>query len=68
MKISFSFETIYGTFSDCLNLPDDHNLTNDEIETMKTQRRDAWLKIIQDSANDPPFDEEIPIDPTVGGV
>ena len=47
MKIDFSFETKYGRFGDALHLPDDHGLTDDEIEAMKQQRLTNWLAIIE---------------------
>jgi hypothetical protein len=46
MQIRFSFETKYGTYSDALNLPDDHNYTEQEIESMKISRRDNWVSYI----------------------
>ena len=46
IKIDFSFDTQYGTFSDALHLPDDHTLTDAEIEAMKQQRLDNWLAIV----------------------
>lgn len=47
MKIDFSFETKYGRFADALHLPDDHGLTDGEIEAMKQQRLTNWLAIIE---------------------
>jgi hypothetical protein len=46
MKIDFSFETKYGKFADALHLPDDHGLTDAEIETMKQERLNNWLAIV----------------------
>jgi hypothetical protein len=46
MKIDFSFETQYGNFCDAIHLPDDHNLTDAEIEAMKQQRLDNWIAIV----------------------
>jgi hypothetical protein len=46
MKIDFSFETKYGKFADALHLPDDHVLTDAEIETMKQERLNNWLAIV----------------------
>lgn len=54
MKIDFSFVTEYGIYNDCLNLPDDHNFSEIELEEMKIQRKDAWVRIIQDAINNPP--------------
>ena len=52
MKIDFSFETKYGRFADALHLPDDHSLTDDEIEAMKQQRLTNWLAIIEAPQDD----------------
>ena len=49
MKIDFSFDTQYGTFCDALVLPDNHTLTDDEIEAMKQQQLNNWLAIITES-------------------
>jgi hypothetical protein len=46
VKIDFSFHSQYGTFSDALHLPDDHGLTQDEINAMQQQRFDNWVAII----------------------
>lgn len=46
IKIDFEFDTEYGVFRDALHLPDDHGLTDAEIQTMKEQRRDNWIAIV----------------------
>jgi len=46
MKIDFFFDTQYGKFSDALHLPDDHGLTDAEIESMKQQRLVNWIAVI----------------------
>ena len=46
MKIDFSFDTQYGTFCDALVLPDDHTLTDAEIEVMKQQSLDNWIAAV----------------------
>lgn len=46
MKIDFEFQTDYGIFRDALYLPDDHGMTDDQIEAMKTKRRDNWIAIV----------------------
>lgn len=58
MQIRFSFETKYGTFSDALNLPDDHQFTDQEIESMKIMRRDNWVAYI-DSTQVPAADTPV---------
>ena len=50
IKIDFEFETQYAKFSDALHLPDDHGLSDAEIEAMKQQRLDNWLAIIETPA------------------
>jgi hypothetical protein len=49
IKIDFAFDTKYGRFGDALHLPDDHGLSDAEIEAMKQQRLTNWLAIV-----DPP--------------
>ena len=46
MKIDFSFSSQHGTFSDALHLPDDHGLTQAEIDAMQQQRYDNWIAVI----------------------
>jgi hypothetical protein len=56
VKIDFNI----NGFGDALHLPDDHGLTDAEIETMKQARYDKWLDFI----NNPPaaIDEPVAID------
>lgn len=46
MKIDFEFDTPHGLFRDALHLPDDHGLTDAEIEVMKQQRVDNWIAVV----------------------
>ena len=46
VKIDFEFDSPYGVFRDALHLPDDHGLSDDEIQAMKQQRFDNWLAIV----------------------
>jgi hypothetical protein len=55
MKIDFDFTTAHGIFRDALHLPDDHTLTNDEIQAMKQQRVDNWIAVV----TAPPVEEVI---------
>ena len=57
VKIDFSFSSQYGTFSDALHLPDDHGLSDEQIEAMKQARFDNWIAVI----TAPPV-EETPIE------
>ena len=46
VKIDFEFDSPYGVFRDALHLPDDHGLSDDEIQALKQQRFDNWLAIV----------------------
>ena len=46
VKIDFSFPSQHGTFSDALHLPDDHGLSDQQIEAMKQARFDNWVAVI----------------------
>jgi hypothetical protein len=43
MKIEFQMESNGVLFKDAIDLPDDHNLTDAEIEVLKQWRFNAWL-------------------------
>ena len=47
MQIIFEFPSRYGTFRDALNLPDDHGLSDDELDAMKQARLDNWIAHIE---------------------
>lgn len=46
IKIDFEFDSPYGVFRDALHLPDDHGLSDAEIEAMKQQRYDNWWAFV----------------------
>lgn len=46
VKIDFEFDSQYGKFADALHLPDDHGLSNAQIEALKQERLDNWLAIL----------------------
>lgn len=46
IKIDFTFETEYGIYRDALYLDDNHSFTVEEIEAMKQERVDNWIKSI----------------------
>ena len=46
MQIIFTFETQYGLFCDALNLPDDHQFSDEQLEVMKQQRLNNWVDIV----------------------
>ena len=46
MQIIFKFDTPFGSFCDALNLPDDHGLSDEQIEAMKQERLTNWLAVV----------------------
>lgn len=58
VSIEFEFDTPYGTFRDALVLPDDHGLTDAELEAMKDQRLNNWIAFILN----PPVDTTTLVD------
>lgn len=46
VKIDFEFETPHGVFRDALHLPDNHGMTDEQIDAMKQQRVDNWIAIV----------------------
>ena len=58
VKIDFSFHSQYGTFADALHLPDDHGLTQDEINAIQQQRFDNWVAIITAPPTEETLSEE----------
>ena len=60
MKIQFSKDTEYGVFSDALNLPDDHGMTDEQIETLKQERVTAWITVITTPTPEPIPEEILP--------
>lgn len=62
IKIDFEFDTPYGVFRDALHLPYDHAFTEDEIQSMKEQRRDNWIVSITTQSVEEPAPEYVEID------
>jgi hypothetical protein len=57
IKIDFEFDAEpYGVFRDALHLPDNHGLSDADIEALKQERFDAWMAIV----NPPPSDVSTP--------
>ncbi|CAB5224073.1 hypothetical protein UFOVP735_26 [uncultured Caudovirales phage] len=52
-KIVFEFTTKYGIYRDALYLPADHTYTTAEINTMKKERVQNWLAIVEAPAEEP---------------
>lgn len=62
MKLDFEFQTEHGLFRDALHLADDHSFTEAEIESMKVERRDAWIAVVTAPAVEEPEQDYIEID------
>ena len=60
VKIDFEFDSPYGVFRDALHLPDDHGLSDDEIQALKQQRFDNWIAIVTAPSEEPPPVESPP--------
>ena len=56
IQIIFEFETQYGVFRDALYLPEDHGLTDAEIDALKQERLDNWVAFV--TPKDPVETEE----------
>lgn len=61
IKIDFEFDSQYGVFRDAIHLPDDHQFTDVEIASMKQQRFDNWLAIVNPPLVEVAAAEEIPV-------
>jgi hypothetical protein len=53
IKIDFEFTTQFGVFRDALYLPEEHSLSDAEIDALKQERLDNWLVVV----NPPPAEE-----------
>jgi hypothetical protein len=62
MKIDFEFQTEHGLFRDALHLSDDHGLSEEQLQAMKEQRRDAWIAVVSAPPVEEPEQDYIEID------
>jgi len=53
MQIIFKFDTQFGSFCDALYLPDDHGLSEEQIEAMKQERLTNWLAAVNPAIETP---------------
>ncbi len=53
VAIEFTFDTRFGQYNDALILPDDHGLTEQQIEALKVQRLTNWLKHFEPPPSEP---------------
>ena len=66
--IRIEFEKMYGelVFRDAITLPEDHEMTDEQIEAIKQERFDNWVAIITAPPPDDVIDvvaEEVPQTP-----
>lgn len=47
ISVDFEFESQYGRYADALLLPEDHGLSNEELEHLKQQRFTSWLASVE---------------------
>lgn len=58
VKIDFEFtHEGFGVFRDALHLPDDHGLSDEQIEAMKKERFDNWVNIVTAPPAETPVQE-----------
>lgn len=62
MKIDFEFETQYGVFRDAIVLPDDHLLSESDIEAIKLERLNNFIYAVENPPVSEPEPEYIEID------
>ena len=65
IKIDFTKTDGIYTLRDALHLPDDHTLTDADIEAMKQERFDKWVAVItapEVPVVDAPAVEELPVE------
>ena len=49
MKIDFSRKHELGIFKDSIVLPDDHTLSEEEIDAIQEERFQSWVSMMQDN-------------------
>lgn len=62
IKIDFEQQTAHGVYRDAITLPDDHTLTDADIEAMKQQRVSNWVAYMDNPPQPEPEPEYIEID------
>ena len=59
MKIDFEITKNGYTYRDAIVLPDDHGMTEAEINAMKQARFDAWYEIVTNPPEEPAPEEPV---------
>ena len=63
-KIDFEVETQYGVFKDAIVLPNDHGLSDAEIQAIKDSRVANWIEVIEAPPEEPEV-IDVPAEETV---
>lgn len=50
ITIDFEADTVYGKYRDAIVLPDDHTLTEAEIEQLKSTRVSNWVSFVAEAS------------------
>ena len=58
VKINFERGTKYGAYRDAITLPDDHGLTQAQLDALMQQRVDNWVSTIENPPPAPIEDSE----------
>lgn len=61
-KIDFERETRHGIYRDAITLPDDHLMTEAQINAIIQERVDGWVAYMDNPPEPPPEPEYIEID------
>jgi hypothetical protein len=62
VKIDFEFDSQFGVFRDALHLPDNHGLSDDDIQARKQQRFDNWIALVTAPPVETPPEELPPVE------
>lgn len=57
-KIDFEITGEHGTFRDCIVLPENHNISDAEIEAIKQKRYGDWVSVISAVSEENPIEGE----------
>lgn len=58
ISIDFEADTVHGIYRDAIVLPDNHTLTEEQIEEMKSIRIANWISFIEEASKITEISEE----------
>lgn len=62
IKIDFERQTRHGMYRDAITLPDDHTLTQAQIDAIMDERVNAWVAYMDNPPQPEPEPEYVEID------